>query len=168
MKFRLEGSVTIPKRPSTVGGLIGWARGVNRTLQELRDRKIVGALAKKGGKTPYPFEILATPALLKSAPGLLGNVSIESQEKENPADGTHSLLAKVIINSTTGAITSSTVEWVTTVPADTTTNYHRTIAQVTLSGGVVVGPPNTAQLTFGPISVVVGGGAATVWAARLL
>ena len=34
------GSVTIPKRPSTVGGLVGWARGVNRALQELRDRKV--------------------------------------------------------------------------------------------------------------------------------
>jgi hypothetical protein len=52
MKFRLEGSVTIPKRPSTVGGLIGWARGVNRTLQELRDRKIIGALAKGKGVLP--------------------------------------------------------------------------------------------------------------------
>jgi hypothetical protein len=52
MKFRLQGSVTIPKRPSSVGGLLSWARGVNRTLQELRDRKIVGAVAKgKGGGT---------------------------------------------------------------------------------------------------------------------
>ena len=34
------GSVTIPKRPSSVGGLIGWARLVNKTLQELRDRKV--------------------------------------------------------------------------------------------------------------------------------
>jgi hypothetical protein len=169
MKFRLQGSVTIPKRPSTVGGLISWARGVNRTLQELRDRKIVGTVAKgKGGSIPYPFQVSATPTLLKSAPGLLGSVSIASQEKENPADGIHYLLAKVIINSTTGAITSSTVEWVTTVPSDTTTNYHRTIAQVTISGGVVTGPPGTAQFTYGPISVVVGGGFNTVWAARLL
>ena len=169
MNFWLKGNVTIPARPHTVGGLIGWARGVNRALTELRDRKIEGKPKKNVRRAPFPFEVTrATPDLLKSAPGLLGNVSIASQEKENPADGTHYLLAKVIINSTTGAITSSTVEWVTTVPADTTTNYHRTIAQVTLSGGVVVGPPNTAQYTFGPISVVVGGGASTVWAARLL
>jgi hypothetical protein len=141
---------------------------VNRTLQELRDRKIVGTVAKKGGSPPYPFQVSATPVLLKSAPGLLGSVAIDAQEKENPADGTHYLLAKVIINSTTGAITSSTVEWVTTVPVDTATNYHRTIAQVTLSGGVVSGPPQTAQFTYGPISVVVGGGFNTVWAARLL
>jgi hypothetical protein len=103
--------------------------------------------------------------LLKSAPGLLGSVSIASQEKENPADGTHYLLAKVIINSTTGAITSSTVEWVTTIPSDTTTNYHRTIAQVLLSSGLV---SSAYQFTFGPISVVIGGGFNSVWAARLL
>ena len=116
-------------------------------------------------KIPYPFQVSATTALLKSAPGLLGSVSIASQEKENPADGTHYLLAKVIINSTTGAITSSTVEWVTTIPSDTTTNYHRTIAQVFLSSGSV---SSAYQFTFGPISVVVGGGFDSVWAARLL
>jgi hypothetical protein len=165
MKFRLQGSVTIPKRPSTVGGLISWARGVNRTLQELRDRKIVGTVAKKGGNPPYPFQVSATPDLLKSAPGLLGSVAIDAQEKENPADGFHYLLAKVIINSTTGAITSSTVEWVTTVPSDTTTNYHLTIAQVFLSSGLV---SSAYQFTFGPISVVIGGGFNSVWAARLL
>jgi len=42
------GSVTIPKRPSSVGGLIGWARLVNKTLQELRDRKV--SFASVGGK----------------------------------------------------------------------------------------------------------------------
>jgi hypothetical protein len=170
MKFRLQGSVTIPKRPSSVGGLISWARGVNRTLQELRDRKIVGIIAKgKGGSIPYPFQVSATPTLLKSEAGLLGSVSIASQEKENPANGTHYLLAKVIINSTTGAITSSTVEWVTTIPSDTTTNYHRTIAKVTLSGGVVsLDPAETAQYTYGPISVVVGGGQNSRYAVRLL
>ena len=165
MNFWLKGNVTIPARPHTVGGLIGWARGVNRALTELRDRKIEGTGAKNAKGTTYPFQVSATAALLKSAPGLLGSVSILSQEKENPADGTHYLLAKVIINSTTGAITSSTVEWVTTIPSDTTTNYHRTIAQVFLSSGSV---SSAYQFTFGPISVVVGGGFDSVWAARLL
>jgi hypothetical protein len=45
MKFWLKGNVTIPARPHTVGGLIGWARGVNRALTELRDRKIEGKVA---------------------------------------------------------------------------------------------------------------------------
>ena len=170
MKFRLQGSITIPKRPSTVGGLIGWARGVNKTLQELRDRKIVGATAKGGRRRPYPFEVSASGGLLKSTPGLLGLVSIASIEEEEPEDGVWYLFAKVIINSTTGAITSSTVEWVlTTVPADTTTDYHLTIAKVKILDGVVsLDPADSAQYTYGPISVVVGGGFNSVWAARLL
>ena len=62
MKFRLQGSVTIPKRPSTVGGLIGWARGVNKTLQELRDRKIVGAIARsrRSRISPNPWKVSLT------------------------------------------------------------------------------------------------------------
>jgi hypothetical protein len=170
MNYWIKGNVTIPPKPRTIGGLIGWARGVNRALTELRDRKVEGTGAKNARRTPYPFQVSATSALLKSAPGLLGSVSIASQEKANPADGVHYLLAKVIINSTTGAITSSTVEWIlTTVPADTTTNYHLTIAKVTLSGGVVsTDPADTAQYTYGPISVVVGGGFDSVWAVRLL
>jgi hypothetical protein len=77
MKFWLKGNVTIPPKPRTVGGLIGWARGVNRTLQELRDRKIVGSVAKGSRRKPYPFEVSANGALLKSKPGLLGSVSID-------------------------------------------------------------------------------------------
>ena len=53
MNFWLKGNVTIPARPHTVGGLIGWARGVNRALTELRDRKIEGTASKtKTSGTP--------------------------------------------------------------------------------------------------------------------
>ena len=150
MKFRLQGSITIPKRPSTVGGLVGWARGVNRTLQELRDMKIVGAVTKGSRRKPYPFEVSANGALLKSKPGLLGSVSIDSIEEVDPEDGVWYLFAKVIINSTTGAITSSTVEWIkTTVPADTTTNYHLTIAKVTILDGIVSTDPADAGYQAG-------------------
>jgi hypothetical protein len=65
MKFRLQGSVTIPKRPSSVGGLIGWARGVNRTLKELQDRKIVGMVekrAKVGIVIPFNVTLFTVPA----------------------------------------------------------------------------------------------------------
>jgi len=51
------GSVTIPKRPATVGGLIGWARGVNRALQELRDRKVAFAPQKGRGREQTPFKL---------------------------------------------------------------------------------------------------------------
>jgi len=58
MNLRLSGSVTIPKRPSSVGGLLAWARSVNRTLAELRDRRIAGVIARPvggGGGTDGPF-----------------------------------------------------------------------------------------------------------------
>jgi hypothetical protein len=51
------GSVTIPKRPLSVGGLLAWARGVNKTLQELRDRKVgfTPSRAGGGGGSQPPF-----------------------------------------------------------------------------------------------------------------
>ena len=165
MNFWLKGNVTIPARPHTVGGLIGWARGVNKALVELRDRKIEGIPKKIRGKTPYPFQISASHALLKSAPGLLGGVEIDSQEEENPADGTWYLVAKVVINDTTGEITSSTVEWTTTESFETTTDYYLGIAEVGISDGAI---QYAIQYTFGPISVIIGGGYASVWMARLL
>ena len=165
MKFKLQGSVTIPKRPSSVGGIIGWARGVNRTLQELRDRKVVGIVSRsKTGQTPFPFQVTASSTLLKSAPGLLGGTSILSQEEENPADDTWYLVAKVVISSTTGVISSKTVFWTTTSPVDTTTDFHIIIAEVT----ILLDEIDVLQYTFGPISVVVGGGSENIWAVRIL
>lgn len=58
MNFWLKGNVTIPARPHTVGGLIGWARGVNRALTELRDRKIQASVAIKNRKpVSHPWRV---------------------------------------------------------------------------------------------------------------
>jgi hypothetical protein len=61
MNFWLKGNVTIPARPHTVGGLIGWSRGVNRSLTELRDRKIEGTATKGKSSSlpPVPLHILS-------------------------------------------------------------------------------------------------------------
>ena len=90
MKFRLQGSVTIPKRPSTVGGLIGWARGVNKTLQELRDRKIVGSIAMKNrlsqlkltikqGTAENKFQII--PGTVNSEMPTLNPIPLDAETK---------------------------------------------------------------------------------------
>jgi len=90
MKFRLQGSVTIPKRPSTVGGLIGWARGVNKTLQELRDRKIVGSIAMKNrlsqlkltikqGTAENKFQII--PGTVNSEMPTLNTILLDAETK---------------------------------------------------------------------------------------
>jgi len=116
-----------------------------------------------------PFEVIsASGDLLKAAAGLLGGVNIDPPEQKNPANGTWNLLAKVIINSSSGAITSSTVKWTKgDVPSDTTSTYYLAIARVDLINGAA-DPDNSFQYTFGPISVVVGGGRDSRYAARLL
>ena len=90
------GSVTIPRRPSTVGGLIGWARGVNRALQELRDRKvsfITSAGGKKGGSPELKLIIKSgseagkyriTDGVVNSETPTLGGVDIGGDPIADP------------------------------------------------------------------------------------
>jgi hypothetical protein len=64
MNLWLKGNITIPPRPRSVGGLIGWARGVNRALVELRERKIVGNVttrAASGIKPPLWVTLRTLP-----------------------------------------------------------------------------------------------------------
>lgn len=159
---------TITDDPRWIGR---FSREVRKSIAALRDRRIIvsGGQRAGGGTTPYPFEITVSGNLLKSAPGLLGEIEIDSQEVVDPTDGIWSLLAKIIIDPTTGSITSSTVEWVTTVPADTTTDYHLTIANLQILDGQIYTEYNSPrQFTYGPISVVVGGGRESKWMVRML
>jgi hypothetical protein len=55
MRYRLQGSVTIPRKPTTLGGIVAWAKGVNRALAELRDRKIVGSESQRNTNSQPPF-----------------------------------------------------------------------------------------------------------------
>lgn len=57
MNIRNVGSVTIPKRPNSIGGIVAWARGVNKTLQELRDRKVVGNAPNRINSTKIPYKV---------------------------------------------------------------------------------------------------------------
>ena len=97
MKLWLKGNVTIPPRPRSVGGLIGWARGVNRALVELRDRKIVGVISpggRGGGSPPLKLTIKQGTAANKFQiiPGVVNNVfptlSAVSINAEPPPEST--------------------------------------------------------------------------------
>jgi hypothetical protein len=120
-----------------------------------------------GGSTILPFQISATPALLRAEPGIVGTTSIPPREVPNPADGTWHFYAKVVINAATGAKVSENALWGDTLPADTATDYHREIASVQIADGEILGPPLTLQYTYGPIWVVVGGGFDSVWTVRI-
>jgi hypothetical protein len=115
-----------------------------------------------------PFQVSATPALLRAEPGIVGTTAIEDQEIENPADGTWNFYAKVVIDDETGEIISEAAVWGTTFPANTSTDYHREIASVEVLDGEILGPPFTLQFTYGPIAVVVGGGFDSIWTVRML
>jgi hypothetical protein len=54
MNYWIKGNVTIPPKPRTIGGLISWGRAVNRALTELRDRKVVGVVAKHHSRSIKP------------------------------------------------------------------------------------------------------------------
>jgi hypothetical protein len=116
-------------------------------------------------ETPYPFQVTASGALLKSAEGILGYEYIDSQEKENPADGDWFLVANVTINGTYGDISSATVEWRTTAPSSTETSSYLVIARVVITGGEV---DYIDQYTYGPIAVIIGGGYESTWSVYIL
>ncbi len=56
--MRLTGNVSIPKRPSSIGGLLSWARSVNTALRDLRDRKIVSNQPRRGSGGIVRFRVL--------------------------------------------------------------------------------------------------------------
>jgi hypothetical protein len=161
MKFRLQGSVTIPKRPSTVGGLIGWARGVNNTLQELRDRKIVGSIAKGGLAPRLPFQVTAG-SQLQAAPGVFCDTEFDVTIESTPEDGTWYFQGLLVIDDTDGSIVSATVEWNQTEGVDSDTDFYTTIAIVEIDN-TTPNPPIIVQYNYGTIVGIIHGSIDQVW-----
>jgi hypothetical protein len=138
MRYRLQGSVTIPRKPTTLGGIISWAKGVNRTLAELRDRKIVGMEVVRrggGGSATGPFcKVYQEDTSWKLLGGTVtGGAGVETVAAitigtigTEPADGTfYWLVANVTANEEDGVLlpgcelTSVTTGSGTTVPSNT-------------------------------------------------
>lgn len=119
-------------------------------------------------QTPLPFQITATPDLLSAAPGVVGYDEITDPlmlEEASPADGTWFFVAKVVIDTGIGDIDTSETFWVSgSVPANTATDFHKPLGYVTKVAGEIV---DAVQYTYGPIVVVVGGGATDVWIANM-
>jgi len=164
MNLRLSGSVTIPKRPSSVGGLLSWARGVNRTLTELRDRRIAGVIARPVGgglaELEFPFQIYDTGTAFVSRAGTFNGVYDELTQAAT-TDGTWRLYASIVINVTTGEITDSDVAWYSSAQTDTATNYYHLIGT-----GVVADTGATRTVTndnYGPIFFLLRGDVEGDW-----
>lgn len=111
-----------------------------------------------------PFQITATPALLRAEPGILAGGSIGATEQASPAEGDWYLEAKCVINTTTGAITSRAVAWVTEPTENTATDFHSTIGQVAISGGEI---EDVNQYSYGPLHAFRFGAISEKWALQI-
>ena len=142
MNFWLKGNVTIPARPHTVGGLIGWARGVNRALTELRDRKIVGTAAKRSGTSPLKLTIKQgtaadkfqiVPGTVNSEMPTLGGVAINSPVSPATTPDTPE-----------STITATTYFWLKCVGLFATPDTYTVTVETVTTAGVPAGTAITA------------------------
>jgi len=117
----------------------------------------------------YEFQVSAIPTLFKASAGYVQSTYIDDTAllwKVDPADGDWYFAAKVVINATTGAVESETVEWIYNVsPVDTSTDFYKVIAMITLEGGVIT---DSSQYTYGPMIYQVGGGVEDTWSVIIL
>ena len=159
-----RGSVTMPKLPRAIGNLLGYAKEVNQALQQLADRAYdIPTPHPPKPATQLPFQVSASISSLQAAPGVIGSTTVSDDSDlkvSSPANGNHYLIAKVVINATTGAITSEEVYWDTSFPSNTTTDFYSLIAYVELTAGEIT---TAEQYNYGPIYVIVGGGATDIW-----
>jgi len=163
MIIKARGSVTMPKLPRSIGNLIGYAKEVNQAIQQLRDRAWeIPPTPKPAQEVALPFQVSASASLLKAASGVIGATSISGAvlEEESPADGDWYLVTKITINGTTGEVTDEEVYWNSTIPTDTSTTFHGSLALIVKTAGEIT---SSDQYNYGPVFVLVGGGITDVW-----
>lgn len=115
-----------------------------------------------GGSSIFPFQISATATAITAAAGTLEGYSIAAITQNAPANGDWYLQAKIIINATTGNVTSRAVEWVQTTGTPSATNYYSTIGKITVTATV----PDAAtieQYNYGPLLTLRYGGVTDKW-----
>lgn len=175
---RAIGTTPGPVKPGTWNALVDAVEALDKRIAALKPISSSDLTAKssqngfsfslkrrsgsKVGKI-LPFQVSASPVLLQAAPGVIGSTTVSDDadlKVSNPANGNHYLLSKVVINATTGAITSEEVYWATSVPANTTTDFYGSLAFVEITAGEIT---QAEQYNYGPIYVIVGGGATDIW-----
>jgi hypothetical protein len=137
-----------------------------RVIERGKER-IVSAVAKPSTSTTsgtgavLPFTITVGATLIASPGVLAGELQAETVET-TPADGTWYLEAKVVINATTGAFTSTAMDWVATPHTNTSTDRYVVIGSVDVVSGVP-DPLTISQGNYGPLIAVAHGGVSNAW-----
>ena len=118
--------------------------------------------------TLLPFQVNVSGSDLSISAGVIGATAIAEVVEESPADATWYAEAKVVINNTTGAITSSAVQWVSgTASSNTTTDFYALVGSIDVADGV----PDSAtivQYNYGPLFVLTYGAPTDIWKVDIL
>jgi hypothetical protein len=145
--------------------------GVGYRVTQTPGGAIVSPIKRRRGVpiTLLPFEVSVRNStdILISA-GVIGATAIAEVVEESPADATWYAEAKVVINNTTGAITSSAVQWVSgTASSNTTTDFYALVGSIDVADGV----PDSAtivQYNYGPLFVLTYGAPTDIWKVDIL
>lgn len=111
-----------------------------------------------------PFEIYTIEDGMEANAGVVGFTSLPKQTKTSPTSGLWYLRAKVVINDTTGTVTSSDVEWSTSSGTDTATTFYRLIGEINVTAGDA-DPESIVQYSYGPMIIVIAGAVDSKWQA---
>lgn len=157
----------------TVREIIDYLRAIRITgmvggrVSETPNGTVLHVVPGKGGTTTtggttLPFAVSVTAESLVAAAGTVDGDTHASEINTTMTNGTWYFRAKVIINSTTGAISSTDVLWATSEAANTSTDFYQTLAMVDIVD--TVPDANTLlQLNYGPIEVLPYGTPTDKW-----
>lgn len=144
---------------------------------------IIKAIPQRPNAPEYlPFEISITTIeekvgdtyvvknAIRAEAGQVGDFTIAKLIKNfdfPAADATWYLQAKVVIDASTGEITSGEVDWVDTEGTDTATDYFQTIGSVDITDGAP-NPETVQQFNYGPLFLYVYGDVLNVWTVSIV
>jgi hypothetical protein len=102
-------------------------------------------LKRRGGRgsssAQQGFQVATSGSSLSAVPGLIGETTISSDavlKVADPADGSWYLIAKVVINATTGEKSTEEVYWDDAAPpSNTSTDFYQLVADATIVSGQV-------------------------------
>lgn len=126
-----------------------------------------GRTTQAAGSSTLPFEISVTADSLIAAAGMVHTTGHAQEVNTTMTDGTWYFRAKVVIDSSTGDISSTDVLWEITETADSSTDFYQSIASVQIISGV----PDAStiyQWNYGPITVLPYGTPTNKWGVMMI
>jgi hypothetical protein len=171
-KSNLPIGYTPPKRGERIkaSDIQGIAKAVKRLTRQGREGY------QTAFPTPgrFPFEIYVNTEVVGAAvkptinaeDGVFDMVTFSDIKEIEPANGTWTLQAKIVIDADAGTVTSRDVLFLATPGTNTATDFYYTIGSIEVIDGVP-DPSTIIQGNYGPLLLVLHGGADEKWKAAI-